>query len=534
MYKIMIVDDEMFIYEHLRSIINDLDLNCEVVGFAENAEIALERLFILRPDIIICDIQMHGKNGLELAAEVNIHFPECKIIFLSGHDKFSYAQEAIRNNAVEYLLKPVDPNEMFNALEKTICLLDRHKKLQRDSAMFNRLFLYSKETLRESFLQQIAYSFPQNQEDAKRMIEFFELKHECYYAAIVEVESSKENVTMREEYEIQSQLYSLKKTLLEQLRMNSVAYLLNAGLNRFLIVLLPNCKVDILLELEHSLDYVRNLFGISISCGVSNLFTSLVHLNYYHQQAIRALMQKNVIGLDDVVICYRHVVEICNDCFNELDYMGEIDSIVASLIKDNLSRKELTIMIGKVLSSNCHHLYNDKDRQSKGFELAVFLSKALETSSLISRKDVDLAKIYKKIISMKTIEETSEYLACVVENLIVSNRKNSRMFYNRVVQDALRFLELNYRNNIRLSDVADAVYVNQSYLSRLIKRITGRNYVDILTGIRVDKSRELLRRNELKVYEIAQQVGISDTKYFSFVFKKETGYTPTEYRNIII
>ena len=85
--------------------------------------------------------------------------------------------------------------------------------------------------------------------------------------------------------------------------------------------------------------------------------------------------------------------------------------------------------------------------------------------------------------------------------------------------------------DITLNDLSKEVYLNPNYLGRLIKKETGKNFSDILTEVRIEKAKELLKNTQIKTYEISERVGINDSRYFSQLFRKMTGMTPTEYRN---
>jgi YesN/AraC family two-component response regulator len=102
--------------------------------------------------------------------------------------------------------------------------------------------------------------------------------------------------------------------------------------------------------------------------------------------------------------------------------------------------------------------------------------------------------------------------------------------HNALVERAKEFIRTNYMNKIELQDIANHVHLNPSYLSRTFKRVTGDSIVNYITKYRIEKSKELLTSSDCKLCAIAEKVGISDTSYFSNIFKKITGYSPSEFK----
>lgn len=121
-----------------------------------------------------------------------------------------------------------------------------------------------------------------------------------------------------------------------------------------------------------------------------------------------------------------------------------------------------------------------------------------------------------------------EEAAELVDNAMEEKRTSQ---HNSVVNTICDYINNHYDKEITLDDVALLVHMNASYVSRVIKKVTGQNFIEILLSTRIEHAKQLLRNPAVKTYQVAEQVGISDSKYFSQLFKKATGMTPTEYRN---
>ncbi len=528
MHKILLVDDEMNTRRHLRLLMDYEQEGCFVAGEAQNYEEALLQMERLHPEILLCDIEMPGKSGLDLAARVRKTAPGTRIIFLTGHDKFAYAQQAIQSGADEYILKPVDPTELRSALARTVCALERQKTLEEEHHLFRHMLETSKDELRERFLSQILF-LPPAPKEVERKIEFFNLVSARYQVAVLEVgpypgpESS--------EYHHQSALYTLKNLLLDQLRPHMPAYLLEVGIDRYLAVLMPQPEEQVLSALEKAIGVVEDLLGLTVSCGVSECFSALERMRFYYYQAAKACSHTCYVGAHSV-ISYQNLAESLSQAPQKPDYSADAKQVAEYIRRAVVLGGGLEQLLADILSGPAYRSRAVEEAKACYIEFTVTLFKTLELWALISPKDQAITSdMYARIITLRTAEDVAKQLAQTVCRLVGANQDSNIRYFHCVVDEALAYIRETYPDNITLGDVAGRVHVNTSYLSRIIKKVTGKNFVDILLQARIAKARELLQDSSLKVYEVAERVGIPETKYFSSVFKKETGLTPTEYRN---
>ena len=136
-YTVLICDDELLERQVLKSIIENSNLPLKIVGEAKNGVEALEQSAKLKPDILLIDIKMPGKDGITAGAEIKKVCPKCKTIFITAYDDFEYVKKALQIGAVEYLLKPVRPDEIVALLAKTVDLLnqEKQKKLKEEKLL---------------------------------------------------------------------------------------------------------------------------------------------------------------------------------------------------------------------------------------------------------------------------------------------------------------------------------------------------------------------------------------------------------------
>ena len=183
-WKVLIADDELIIREGIKEAINWEKFNMETIGEAEDGEEAVELALIHSIDILLVDINMPIKNGIEAMKEIREKLPNCKIVVISGYDDFQYAQESIKLNVEEYLLKPIHPKKLEEIVAKISEDLERDKKEENYIEQVNKLMENNNSQFRESFLQDWLHSDIEEAE-IKNQLEAFSYPVRIPYSIVV-------------------------------------------------------------------------------------------------------------------------------------------------------------------------------------------------------------------------------------------------------------------------------------------------------------------------------------------------------------
>ena len=169
MYRIMIVDDELIIREGISTFIDWAGLDCQIVHSASDGLEAIEFLQTTCVNIVITDIRMPGKNGLELAEYVQKYAPSTKLIILSGYSDFKYAQEALRHGAFDFILKDNPLSKIENAVRRAISAIQEEQKKQRHFDSIQETIIKNQEELQIKFYQDLVYDVPHKDQDHRRL-----------------------------------------------------------------------------------------------------------------------------------------------------------------------------------------------------------------------------------------------------------------------------------------------------------------------------------------------------------------------------
>ena len=532
MYLVMIVDDEPIIRKGISNFIQWDSIDCQVICEAANGLEALELLEHHTPDIIISDIKMPGMDGIDLSKYIYEHHPNTKVILLTGYSDFEYAQSAIRYKVVDFVLKPSSNDKIIQAIESAKKIIsDEREKSEIIESMEEKLN-QNLSTLQEKFLYDYIKGLHQDQQviASKKDNLYINLDHyhilsfqfsTSDYNDLIDVKEHKQNI-LKEIKDFVAIIF--KEFVHYNITMNyhCISSIINIDKE------CENDSTKLLLDKSKKLlDFFSNFMNLSISLGISNLHQGMEELSLAYQEAdasssLRFYEEDTIFTYSD---CKPRVSR--SDKAFEHHYIDKIiDSIKSQNKEDALSVMEELVQgltsarqpieyiknVGIMIASLCFKL---------SINYYVNLSEVVESSS----------KTYTHILNSSSMSE----LKLILDKVITSTTE--RLSYlnsqdNYIIKKVLCHIKDNYNHHLKLNDLAELAHVNSSYLSRLIKQETGSTLTEIITTMRMEKAKELLTMGHMKTYEIAIQVGIEDPAYFSQVFKKHTGLSPSEYKKI--
>lgn len=508
MYKVVIIDDEPIVRKGIVNIINWHALGCEVVGEASNGKEGIDLIELHQPDIILTDINMPEMDGLEMIRQTIKKIPWSKIIVLTGYREFDYIQEALKLGATEYLLKPSKIDEITTAVKKACLELEYKNRRDESIQVLEEHFNRSLPLLKEKLLFDIVFS---SYHDANEIIEEMALYEMVINEfVVVSVDLSHKNPV--DIYQKQLFKIGIKNAFLDIFSDQYACETINVTQSRIAFIIQPKDVYQSFIEDIHKKAesfqvIIKSCFDLEMTLGISTLGKGWEALHEKMKECEQALDYKIYFG-DDALILYDDIknLSLIKENHNILSITRDILSAIKigneALLEDLNSK---LLLISK----------KAEDYKNIYFELICEISKK-EHIDLENYKDVEsLHKVYQGI--------ALEYMT-INKNI---NMKNLSV----VLKQSLEYIQNNYHESISLQDVADYTYVSIYYLSRMFKKEIGKNFVEYLNEFRINKAKYYLKDYELKTYEVAELVGITDPHYFSKLFKKYTGLTPTEYRN---
>ncbi len=539
LYKIIIVDDEQEARTAIKNTVYWEKAGFTIIGDAENGQDALEKLEILEPDVLMTDIRMPYIDGLELAKRAKKLYPSLKIIICSGYNDFEYAKEAIRLGVSEYVLKPVNREDLTNILLKVKEKLDDEISKSRDLDILRNNYKASIPILREQFLNNLILgkTVKDEIEDKVKRYGIDLMPSKTWVVSVVDIEEGGSETSSIDKELIP---VSVQKFIYDKLSKKYKCCVFTSASDTKLVIITgidsenhsgseESIKEDELVDtLRNICKENRKVLGVSITIAVGSTCTELYSITYSYADALNALGYKNVIGTGDIL--YFHDVEPVNLGFLKFSEKDESDLTYA--IK--FGTKEgvyyvIDMVLDKMKSAKVHtsqyHTY-----MLSAANCIVQLMQQYE----ISFEDISTEPGSEYVDILEIIKNMEEFILwfqdiCIkIHGYMRERRENTT---KRVIEEAKRYIQENFTNpDLSLEMICKHLHMSTAYFSTIFKKEVKQSYIAYLTDLRLGLAMELLKNTDKKTYVIANEVGYPEQNYFSYVFKRKFGMTPTKFR----
>lgn len=535
LYSIILVDDEE---EVRKSIIKQIDWESagfQVVGDAENGEDALEKIEVLEPDVVLTDIRMSYMDGLTLAEKIRQRYPSTKVVIFSGYDDFEYAQKAIKLNVTEYILKPVNVEELTSILKRIKSNLDEEIEEKRNVSRLRENYRKSLPIIREQFFNDMVHRRLADDliESKLREYDIPITGARKWIIAAIDVEKSddrsKKTLSLHEEEELIpiSVMQIVREKLKSYCRFSLFQSTAEAGMVVIAALDDDNTTTGLIDVLGDICKETKRILEVPVTIGIGHSVTGLSKIAGSYQSAVEALGYKAVVGSG--ITIYINDMEPVGSGKLEFDNSDESDFI--SAVKFGPDEKIEAVMVrisGKLESARVHY------RQQQVYVFGV-LNTVIQ---MIQQYDLNLEEIlggeleYLSVIDkLQKREEFGEWLLKTARKMNQAINQERDMTTRQVIQQAKQYIMDNYQNpDLSVEMICRHLHMSPAYFSTMFKKETGQAYIAYLTEIRLNKAVELLNKTDDKTYVIASKVGYQEQNYFSYVFKKKFGVSPTKFR----
>ncbi|GEN56383.1 DNA-binding response regulator [Halolactibacillus alkaliphilus] len=494
--KVLIADDEIIIREGISSVISWEELGFILLKPVSSAEEVIRQLDRECPDILITDIRMKGMSGLDLVSYITEKKYQIESILLTGYDDFEYIQEAIRQNVCDYLLKTSSPDDIIAAVERAkkrlqrIKEYDQLKEHEAERAVVNQL---------KEALQNEMKAFPK--QTLVDLIPAF--KEAPYQLLLIDETSTLHDIQVHEE--------------LWNSYLNGKWFTYH---NHTLILLKRDkyLKDDYLLQVASR--RIKDLYGKPVI--MSSIVSSLDEIAHLYKQVVSfipyqwILRDYTVLTEKDIVyrkgISYTDHMTIYKNELNECMKNGDKEKLrawISNFIDWLLSHPDAT---PRSIQFYVQHLYIDSIRLVNQYGQD---EKAMHYDSM---------PVFQEWFQNPK-EELFSLLSVISQNFKLCYQKNTNY-----VEESLNYMKNHLGDPLSLKEIAEKIPVHPNYLSVVIRRKTGKSYVELLTDLRIKKAADYFMYTSMSVKEVTKLVGYNDSKYFTKIFKKYYKMTPTQYR----
>lgn len=527
MYKIMLADDEGIVIDSVKFIIEkEFGDDC-VIEFAKTGRSVIELAEKFRPDIAIMDIQMPGINGIEAMKEIRQSNSNVIFIVMSAYDKFDYAKEAIKLGVLEYITKPMERTKIVLAIRKAMELVDKERTRRSNDLLIKEKLETVVPIIESGLIYNILLQehFEEDIENYKTMLGIN--SDYAYMIAVVcgdEQEGNHMTNAVGSSVRMQKHYQEVRESLKEYFHCIVGTVMANK-----LAVLVPceqalmeyNERIELIERARELVRRLRKKTDISFRIGIGNVDV-LENLSESYNKALNALVitTGSVAHVDDLPIGCNYAgdypIHLEKQLFEEIE-KGDVNNAitVAGAFFDwmaETSPESLMEIRTKVLEFT---LWAEHMAYEKGGMTYQFNSRQDYLPTLMGMTQLSQIKCW---FTDKIME------SC--RNILSKRAEKS----NSIIEMAKEYIRQHFNKDISLDDVSRAVNISPYYFSKIFKEDTGENFIEYLTGIRIEKAKELLGTTEYSMKEICAMSGYQDPNYFSRSFKKNVGVTPTEYK----
>ena len=518
MLKVLLVDDESFIVQGLEALIDWNAEEYEIAAILSNGQEALKYLKENKVDLVITDVMMPEMTGLELLETVQKeHISDASFVILSGYSEFAFAQQALRFGCIDYLLKPIERDDLLTILRK-FSHISENNRLEEQ---YERAYLAR---------NMIALLFGKHDSINLDYIRtHLELSGSIRY---IEIEMNRlEDIDDEEGLRaLQRQLYSTCQQILKKdsnhcvfdvsldrssygigfIYCDDMAARKNCTEEQYIRQLYKNLCVS--MQREICLLVGRKVPDISqisqsyeSACALKTLrsFRGQKQI-YYYEEELQEQQGNNVLckkALDDLIIAIER---------NEQDLIrSKVDILFREMQRRMVTEKDINLNINYLLF-RLIHLASSLDGEANQEEILQFISAGSFDEGILQGSSRHLSRF-----------------ACEYADYLSQLRKNVSSSILRTIEKEIRE---NYAENLTLQDLGKKYYINSSYLGQLFRKKYGQSFKSYLTNFRIAEASKQLINTQKKVNQIAKDVGYRDIDYFINKFIELKGCTPSRFR----
>lgn len=539
MLKTFLVEDEVVVRETIKKMIPWEEYGFCLVGEAADGEMALPLIRKTKPDLLITDIKMPFMDGLTLARMVKKDIPDIRIVILSGYDDFNYAKQAIGIGVEDYLLKPITKKAFIERLEEIRSHYENQQNQKEYYEKFRReIQAYEKNSSRDFFEALISgrMDIGEIYERAEHL--GIDIAAESYNIIIFTLDSE-ENALGR--YAGPSDWENQVHEKIENLFLNHESAMLFRNTAFSYAVLIRGNRENIEEKTDKCINELWKILDSGNNTGewflaVGEPVERLSTVKHSYHAASRTFARRYFA--ENHVMKYQSVkLEEENIGKNDLQKMQQVDvnalnpAILQKFLGSGLLEETEEFV------KNYFRAIGTEPMQSLVFRNYVVLNVRFSVLSFLKKlnaqleeKDLQETEQVLDTIS-RSMEASVSYSENLIRKAIILRDENTGNQGKGILKDAMEYINEHYMDEeISLNVVAGSVNVSSNHFSALFSQNMGQTFSEKLTSLRMDKARELLRCTALRSSEIAGRVGYKDAHYFSYIFKKTQGMTPSDYR----
>ena len=538
MYRLLIVDDNNRDRRIVKEIVDWHELGVEIAGEAVDGREALAMVEELNPHIVLSDIAMPVMNGIKLAGRLKERNPEIRVIFMSCHDDFAYVRSAIDLDIHGYVLKPVIPKDLKQAVQRVLNLLALEKANNEEKGEMLRRIEQSLPAFQEEFFRELIYGSRQDDNEITKRAEFLHLNlldHGSIRVITVEINEYERYMSGKGVMDKYLTGFSLRKIMNSLTDDDRKIFFMQNSQQLFVAVVFcrpgagnnaDDCILNIAVDLHTA---ILEKAALRTTIGISEPAGSIADIPELFRQSIKAIKTR-FYSAGNPIIFHRDIDEEQYDALEEKVNLEQLRQEVKDAAFMGGDR-EIGELIAKYTSGGCHQ--SENCLKSLAFTIVNILHLELIQAGQ-SMEDVlqDEFSVWKKMNGFPTVDELRQWL---YQTMAAANEYFQKRYKTRdaqIVTDIKEIIHKRFQEQLTINDIAQVIYLGPKQANNIFKRETNQTIFDYLLDYRMAVAKKMLSDPYSKIYLVAQEVGYINKSHFCLMFKKHTGLTPNQYKNM--
>lgn len=537
MLKTFLAEDEIVVRENIKKMVPWEQYGFELVGEASDGEMALPLIKKLKPDLLITDIKMPFMDGLTLCKVVKKEFPDIKIVILSGYDDFNYAKEAIGIGVEDYLLKPITKNAFLERLCEIRSRYEHEKSQREYYEQFHReMQEYEQNSSRDFFEGLISGTMDMGEMYERADKLGLDIVAEAYNILIFTLESENAAAGQSETYsEWEARALEKIESLFAD---HSYAMLFRNNVFSY-GVLVKEQKDNPGKNTRDCVESIREILsdapaGQPWFIAAGELVERLSNMKHSYNTAAQTYARRYLY--DGHILYYRDLKEeeLAKDdgrYLKKVDINAMDPAIIQKFLGSGLKEETGNFV------RDYFHAIGKEPMTSMVFRSYVILNVRFSVLSFLNRMGYCASALEESDTEDAleqggaSMEAAMAYAEKMLQKAIEIRDENSGNKNRDILEHSIEYIKTHYMDeNMSLNAVAQVANISANHFSALFSQNIGQTFIEYLTGIRMEHAKELLRCTGKRASEIALEVGYKDSHYFSYLFKKTQGMTPSDYR----
>ncbi len=527
MYSLMVCDDEQIMIESVRHIVENEFSNVRIIETARSGREAIEKTLTIKPDIILTDIKMPGINGLDAIKEIKKVHKDVKIVIVSVYEFFEYAKQAVELGVSEYLIKPVKKERLVDTLQRILDQLDAERRKYRWELEAKERIEKMLSAVEHSFIYSLLFAQMQKKDIIKYKREFFDIDNETGFIIVLTINKSGKSGS----YEAQlgdsiddHDIYTLFKNNLKYRCKCIVGPVL---LDRVVVYVAQSIddlyqqRVQSITCIEEIMHLLEERYKIEFKVGIGRIHNDQDIMISY-QEALKALNSSEGGGIV-------HIDDIAPNIYNEgYEIVTQEHKLIIGLENGDVQRC-LTILSD--IFRKYPNFFEQENIHYRIIEMMAAVRRVATENGI--NDNIEPGYYIKKILSCRSSEEFEQICTEEIRHIACEINARKKSNIGKIVEQTNMLITERFAQDLNLDDISKELHVSPQYLSRLYKNETGENFIERLTSVRIENAKRLMKEVRYSIKEICYMSGYSDPNYFSKLFKKHEGISPTDYQKQI-